>query len=112
MIGIYAKNGYQWNPITSNFECEKKCKIRKYLDIKSRSCKKRLFGKLVSAREYEMLNTIETLFIDKKVTYGSYCPIHIIPMVIIYLLLLVAISINCYYYYTKHWLKNERVLSC
>ena len=73
MIGIYAKNGYQWNPITSNFECEKKCKIRKYLDIKSRSCKKRLFGKLVSAREYEMLNTIETLFIDKKVTYGSYC---------------------------------------
>ena len=61
-----------------------------------------------------MLNTTEDSLVDKKITDGkNNCPIDIISLVIICLLLLVAISINCYYYYyTKHWLKNECLLSC
>ena len=107
MIGVFVKRGYLRNHITCNFECDKACKISKYVDIKSCSCKKYIFGKLVSAREDEMLNTTENSFVDKKITDGEKnCPIDIVSLVIICLLLLVAISINCYYYYTKHWLKK------
>ena len=107
MIGVFVKRGYLRNHITCNFECDKACKISKYVDIKSCSCKKYIFGKLVSAREDEMLNTTENSFVDKKITDGKKnCPIDIVSLVIICLLLLVAISINCYYYYTKHWLKK------
>ena len=106
MIGVFVKRGYLRNHITCNFECDKACKISKYVDIKSCSCKKYIFGKLVSAREDEMLNTTENSFV-KKITDGKKnCPIDIVSLVIICLLLLVAISINCYYYYTKHWLKK------
>ena len=49
-------------------ECNKACKIDEYLNIKKCSCEKRLFGKLASACEDEILNTIETSLDDKKVT--------------------------------------------
>ena len=71
MIGVFVKRGYLRNHITCNFECDKACKISKYVDIKSCSCKKYIFGKLVSAREDEMLNTTENSFVDKKITDGK-----------------------------------------
>ena len=40
---------------------------------------------------------------DKIVTYEK--------IIIICLLSLVVIFINCYYYHTKHWLKNEKYMS-
>ena len=45
-------------------ECNKTCKIDKYLDIKNCSCEKRLVGKLVFECEREILNTTEAF--DKK----------------------------------------------
>ena len=71
MIGVFEKRVYPWNPITSCCECDKACKIGKYQESKNCSCKKRFFGKLVSAREDEMLNTTETSVVDKKVTHGK-----------------------------------------
>ena len=95
---------------TCDCNCNKACKIGKYLDIKNCSFEKRLFGKLVLANEDEMLNTTETSTDDKKVTREkSNCLIHTISVVIICLLLIV-ISISCYYNYTKHWIRKEYAL--
>ena len=43
------------------------CKIDEYFDIKSCSCEKSLFGKLVLACEDEIINTNETSLDDKEV---------------------------------------------
>ena len=51
---------YMWNSSMCDCERNKACKIDKYLD-------KRLFGKLVSGCEDEILNTGETSIDDKKV---------------------------------------------
>ena len=91
--------------------CYRKCneafKTDKYLDIKSFSCKKCLFGKLVLACEDEIFNTTETSVDNKKSTYeGGNCLIHTISLIIICLLslflacLLVVITscYSCYYF--------------
>ena len=49
--GFY-KDYYMWNPSTCDCECNKTCKIEKYLDVKNCSCEKRLFDKLVLACEH------------------------------------------------------------
>ena len=54
------------NPSTCNCECNKACKIDKYLDVEICSTKKRLIGKLVLEYEDEMFNTTETLLHDEK----------------------------------------------
>ena len=63
-----CKNGYMWKPSTFDCECNEACKIDEYSDIKNRSCKKRVIGKLVLACESETLNAITTSLDDKRVT--------------------------------------------
>ena len=97
-----------WNPTTCDFECNKACKTDEYLDIKNCSCGKRLIGKLVLSCEDEILNTTENSLDNEKVTCAknNYI-IHKISLVIICFLLLVVISVSCYYYYTRDWIKKE-----
>ena len=93
-----------WNPSTCHCECNKACKIDKHFDIKNCSCKKRLISKLVLECEEKTLNTTENSLGDKKVVAceKSNFLIHTISLIIICLLLLVVISISCYFYYTKY----------
>ena len=56
-----------WNPSTCDWECNKACKIDKYLDNKSCLWGKCLIGKLKLPYEDEILNTTETSLNDKKV---------------------------------------------
>ena len=53
---------YMWNPSSS----DGKVKLMKYLDIKNCSCEKRLFGKLVTTCEDQILNTMKPQLIIKK----------------------------------------------
>ena len=55
-----------WNLSTCDCECNKACKIYECFDTKNCSCEKRLFGKLVSACEDEILNTTEPSHDDKE----------------------------------------------
>ena len=76
------------------------------MDIKNCSCKKRLLVKLVLDK---VLNTTETLLVDKNVTCENHnCVFYNIPFVII-CLLLVIISISCYNYYTRRWIKSLQI---
>ena len=97
MIGVLAKKGYTWNRSISDCECHKECKTVEYLVIKNSSCKRCLFGKLVSASEDEILNTTEVAsIVDNKLAYEkTSCFIHAISFITICLFLLVAISVNC-----------------
>ena len=54
------------NPSTCDCECNRACKIDKYLDIKNCSCEKLIIGKSVIECEDEVLNTTETSIGDKK----------------------------------------------
>ena len=64
-----------------NCEYNKEYKIDEYLNAKSCSCKNRLFGKLILACEDEILNTTETILVDKKVTCEiNYCLIQTVPL--------------------------------
>ena len=48
-----------WLPSTCDCECKKTCKIGEYLDMKSCSCKKRVFGDLLLVFEDAILNATE-----------------------------------------------------
>ena len=95
------------NPSTCDCESNKACKIDKFLDTKNCSCKKRLISKLVLECEDEILNTTGSSPDNKKGT----CKKTKILLAIMCLLLIVVISIGCYYYYTRDWIKKELVLS-
>ena len=75
----------------------------KYLDIKNCS-----IDKLVLACEDEILNATENSLDDKKITLKKNTRfIHTISLVIACLLLLIVISIGCFYYYTGYWKKQK-----
>ena len=78
-------------------------KIDKYLDIKKCLDKKPLFRKNVLEYGNGVLNTAETSLVDKKVMCEiiNYL-IHPISLIIICLLLLVVISVSCFFHYIKH----------
>ena len=88
---------YTWNLSTCDSECNRACKIDKFLDSKYCSCGKQLTRRLVLECEDEILNTTETLTNDKQETWDkNNCVIHAVSLVIIYLLLLDIVSIGCY----------------
>ena len=96
------------NSSTYDCECNKSCKIDKYLDTKTCSCEKRLFGKLVLACEDEKLSINETSLDDKKVICEkNNCLIHTISLLIVCLILSVVNSISCYYYHPRDWIKKN-----
>ena len=49
----------------------KACRIDEHVDVKNCSCKKFPVGKLVLECGDEILNTTETLIIDRKVTFAK-----------------------------------------
>ena len=104
MIGALV-NMIIFGNILSTCDCEynKACKIDEYLDIKNCSCKKRLIGELLLTCEAEILNTTEISLDNKKVA----CLIHtyLISLVTISVLLLIIVSIGCYYFYKRYWNK-------
>ena len=38
--------GFIWNPSNCEFQCDKSCDIREYLDYKHCKCRKKIIGKL------------------------------------------------------------------
>ena len=89
-----------WNSSTYDCECNKAYKIEKYLDIKSCSCEKFPFGKLTLACTDKMSNTTETS-LEHKNNMRKKNFIHSISFAITFILLIIVISISCYYYHTK-----------
>ena len=63
-------NDYIWYPCTCHWECGKASKTDEYLDIESWSCKTCLFTKLILTCENEILNIMETSFVDNLLTFG------------------------------------------
>ena len=64
--------------------------------MKTFLCEKHLFGESILACEDEILNTVETSLVEKKITLEkTSCLIHTISLINICLLLLVVISICC-----------------
>ena len=65
-----------WKASTCGFNCDKAYWIFEYLDIKSCSCKKYLFDKLVLACEEEILDTKGTSVRDhsyvKSIVYNGW----------------------------------------
>ena len=88
-----------------------------YLDYVNCKCRKRLIDKLVLECKDEVLNTIllnttQTISVaGKRVKCKNNCLIYIVSLAIMCLILLATVSISCYYYYAKYWLKNEYSMS-
>ena len=99
------------NPSTCDCQCNNACKIDEHLDSEKCSCKKCLIGELVLECEDEILNTTETWLDNKNVTWKNNYLIHTISLVNIHLLLLAVVSIGCYYFYAKDWIRREHVVS-
>ena len=62
----FCKDDCMWNPITSDFQFHKACKIDKCLDIKNISCEKCLFANLVRACEEEIKQLIKKVRCQKN----------------------------------------------
>ena len=88
----------------SDCECNKT--LINILILKIVHKKKHLFGKLVLACEDEIINTTETSLVDKRVAWKELFS-YLNYFVFNYMLIIVVISISCYYYYRKHWIKKE-----
>ena len=92
-----------WNRSACDCECNRACKVDKYLGIENCSLERNLFGKLVLECENQMSNTTETLLNERKVICEkSKCLPHAISLTIMGLLLLVVICVSCYFYYIKY----------
>ena len=88
-----CKNDYMWNHSTCDCECNNTCKIDEYSDIQKCSCEKHLLGKLVLGYDNEILNTTETLLIDKKAAYSKSYYLDTISLVI--MLLIISSRLLC-----------------
>ena len=64
---------YICSPSTRDCDFNKTCKINKYLDIKSCSCEKNLFDKLILTCEDEILSTTETSLDNKIAICENNC---------------------------------------
>ena len=85
-------NDYIRYPCACHWECGKASKFDEYLDIESWLCKKCLFAKLILTCEDEILNIMETSFVDKRVTCEKdNCLIYTVSWIIICLLLLLLL---------------------
>ena len=101
-------DGYIWNHIICECECDKSYDVGECLDYANYKCRKTLPDKLVLEWKDQILNTTDTISIaDQKVTFKNNCLIHTILLSIMCLILLAIVSIGCYYYYTRYWLKKE-----
>ena len=96
---------YVWNPSTCHCECDKMYKFGEQLDIRNCACKKCVIDNLVLTSEDKVYKETAIKVIHEK----DHCLIHPIPLVIVFLFLLVVISIDCYYWDTQHWLKNNYI---
>ena len=85
------------NPAISHFECDKFCKIGRFLQIKNGVCK----DDLILTSEHETLNTTKPAPIIDKTGFS----IDTILFLILCLFLLVVISINCYFFNRKRGIK-------
>ena len=102
MNGVLIKMTLCGSTCTYDCKCNKVCRIDEYLDTKM--C---LTVKEVLSWEDEILNTSEASLDYKKVKYKSNnCLIHTISLIIKCFLLLVVLSISCYYYFSKNWIKE------
>ena len=101
-----------WVSCTCDCECNKTWKGVGSQGTKNCSCEKDLIDKLVLACEDEILTTTKISLDDEKVTCDKInLLVHNILLIIMSLILIVFISIGCYYYYTRDWIKNEPVIS-
>ena len=107
-----CNDGFIWNQIICECECDESCNVGEYLDYGNCKCRKRPINKLVLECEYEILNTTDTILItDKKVTSKNNCLVYIILLTIMCLILLAVISISFYYCNTRYRLKKEFSMS-
>ena len=103
--------GFIWNPSNCEFECEKSCDVRAYLDYKTCKCRKRLIDKLVEKCSENIdgnemlynetldlisLNTIP-LNVYKKVC--NSCTIYIVLLAVFFITSICISSVFIYF----HW---------
>ena len=103
--------GFIWNPSNSEFECDKSCDVRAYLDYKTCKCRKRLVDKLVEKCSENIdgnemlynetldlisLNTIP-LNVYKKVC--NSCTIYIVLFAVFFITSICISSVFIYF----HW---------
>ena len=97
--------GYTWNPSTCEYQCDKWCKPRQYLDHKNCVCKNKLVGGLIS----ECTSIInETMMKNNNYDNDNDNDYNAITYVFIGLfsLLLLKIICFCVFAYFK-WFKNK-----
>ena len=104
-----CKKGYIWALSTYDCEWNEACEIDQYLENWKCLCGKLLIGKRLIEYEDETLNTTETL-LDKKKETCELSYLHI-SLIIICTLLLIIISIGCYYHYTRYLPKQNNILT-
>ena len=90
-------------------KCDTLCDVGKYLCYENCKCRNKLIDKLVLEWEDEILNAIPLKAINTiSVTEKNNCLIYIMLLIIMCLILLAIISVSCYYYHTRYWLKKGK----
>ena len=91
--GICDKE-FIWNPSNCEFECDKSCDVREYLDYENCKCRKKIFDKLVE----ECSENID----ENKIVYNG--TLNAIPLFIIFLI--TSINISSVFIYFPWYLKK------
>ena len=90
-------------------KCDTLCDVGKYLCYENCKCRNKLIDKLVLEWEDGILNAIPLKTINTiSITEKNNCLIYIMLLIIMCLILLAIISVSCYYYHTRYWLKKGK----
>ena len=115
--GMYDK-GFVWHPSNCEWECDKSCDVREYLDYKNCMCIKRIIDKLVE-KDSENIDGNEMLYnetldvislnaiplnVYKKVR-GS-CTLYIVPFAVFFI---TSICISSVFIYFHWYFKKENI---
>ena len=97
----------QWwiylNPGNCEYECDKSCDVREYLDYKNCKCRKKLVDKLTE----ECTENIEEVKIASENDHKNKCSSCILCILMFSIFFAINIGIGVYFVYYKYMNRNE-----
>ena len=97
---MYDK-GFIWNPSNCEWECDKSCHIREYLDYQTYRFRKKLVNKLVEECS-EIIDESKIIYNSSLNDYKKVCNSCTVYIVLLAIFFTISIGLSCVFIYF-HW---------
>ena len=97
---MYDK-GFIWNSTNSEWECDKSCHIREYLDYQNYRCRKKIVNKLVEECS-EIIDESKIIYNSSLNDYKKVCNSCTVYIILLAIFFTISIGIGSVFIYF-HW---------